>query len=145
MHDAMSDGQLVQLIVCGMDEDARGPNRWQTTLSADEIREKFRGWPAHLKNGIEMVCLRLSIYPSTHKENSFFLSILQFPDSDPCSKVSFLATSHVMRLLCDELEQVARFLWEYPPARTYVSGPIAVTGDARKQPRPGKGPGPVWR
>lgn len=55
LHDVLSDGQLVQLIACGMDEDAIGSDRWQTTLSADEIREKFRGWPARLRNAIEKV------------------------------------------------------------------------------------------
>lgn len=55
MHDVLSGGQLVQLVACGMDEDARGSDRWQTTLSADEIREHFRGWPAHLRKAIEEV------------------------------------------------------------------------------------------
>ncbi|KAK7697197.1 hypothetical protein SLS64_013802 [Diaporthe eres] len=98
MHDVLSDGQLVQLVACGMDEDARGSDRWQTTLSADEIRERFRGWPAHLRNAVE-------------------------------------------KLLCDEPEQPARYLWEHPPARTYVSGPIAVMGDAAHATTPWQGSG----
>lgn len=55
LHDVLSEGQLVQFIACGMDEDARGSDRWQTTLSADEVREKFRGWPAHLRKAVEKV------------------------------------------------------------------------------------------
>ncbi|KAG6354007.1 hypothetical protein INS49_004978 [Diaporthe citri] len=98
MHDALSDGQLVQLVACGMDEDARGSGRWQTTLSADEIRERFRGWPVRLRNSVE-------------------------------------------KLLCDEPEQPARYLWEHPPARTYVSGPIAVMGDAAHATTPWQGSG----
>jgi len=57
MHDVLSDGQLVQLIACGMEENARDSDRWQTTLSADEIRERFRFWPACLRNAVEKVCL----------------------------------------------------------------------------------------
>ncbi|KAK2606536.1 hypothetical protein N8I77_005278 [Diaporthe amygdali] len=98
MHDVLSDGQLVQLIACGMDEDARGSDRWQTTLSADEIREQFRGWPAHLKNAVE-------------------------------------------KLLCNDPDQTARYLWEHPPARTYVSGSIAVMGDAAHATTPWQGSG----
>lgn len=57
MHDVLSDGELVQLVACGMDEGARGSDRWQTTLSADEIREQFRSWPALLSSAVEKVCL----------------------------------------------------------------------------------------
>lgn len=57
MHDVLSDGQLVQLVACGMDEGAIGSDRWQTKLSADEIRENFQGWPASLRNAVEKVCL----------------------------------------------------------------------------------------
>lgn len=57
MHDVLSGGQLVQLVACGMDEDARGSDRWETTLSAGEIRGKFRGWPASLRNAVEKVRL----------------------------------------------------------------------------------------
>lgn len=56
LHDVLSDGQLVQLIACGMDDDARGSDRWQTALSADEIRDQFRDWPALLRNAVEKVC-----------------------------------------------------------------------------------------
>ncbi|KAI7782605.1 hypothetical protein LA080_013093 [Diaporthe eres] len=98
LHDVLSDGQLVQLAACGMDEVARGSDRWQTTLSADEVREKFRGWPELLRNAVE-------------------------------------------KLLCDEPEQPARYLWEHPPARTYVSSPIAVMGDAAHATTPWQGSG----
>ncbi|KAG8163608.1 hypothetical protein KVR01_006905 [Diaporthe batatas] len=98
LHDVLSDGRLVQIIACGMDEDARGSDRWQTTLSADEIREHFRGWPAHLTNAVE-------------------------------------------KLLCDEPEQQARYLWEHPPASTYVSDCIAVMGDAAHATTPWQGSG----
>ncbi|KUI67899.1 Salicylate hydroxylase [Cytospora mali] len=36
----------------------------------------------------------------------------------------------VDELLCNEPEQPAIYLWDQPPARSYVSGPICVMGDA---------------
>ncbi|KAI1142833.1 FAD/NAD(P)-binding domain-containing protein [Hypoxylon sp. FL0543] len=36
----------------------------------------------------------------------------------------------VNELLCDKSEQPAMYMWDHPPARTYVSGPICVMGDA---------------
>ncbi|KAI0878353.1 salicylate hydroxylase [Hypoxylon argillaceum] len=36
----------------------------------------------------------------------------------------------VIELLCDQPEQPAMYLWEHPPARTYVSGSMAIMGDA---------------
>ncbi|KAK8066866.1 FAD/NAD(P)-binding domain-containing protein [Apiospora hydei] len=47
----------------------------------------------------------------------------------------------VEKLLCDKAEQPAIYLWEHPPARTYVSGPICVTGDAAHATTPWQGSG----
>lgn len=38
-----------------MDEKAQGSDQWQTTVSADKIREKFQGWPARLSRVVEEV------------------------------------------------------------------------------------------
>ncbi|KAK8017369.1 hypothetical protein PG993_013695 [Apiospora rasikravindrae] len=47
----------------------------------------------------------------------------------------------VEKLLCDKAEQPAIYLWEHPPAHTYVSGPICVTGDAAHATTPWQGSG----
>ncbi|KAI1772912.1 FAD/NAD(P)-binding domain-containing protein [Hypoxylon cercidicola] len=47
----------------------------------------------------------------------------------------------VDELLCDEPEQNAWFLWEHPPARSYVSGPLCVMGDAAHATTPWQGSG----
>ncbi|KAK8069213.1 hypothetical protein PG994_005829 [Apiospora phragmitis] len=44
-------------------------------------------------------------------------------------------------LLCDKVEQPAIYLWEHPTARTHVSGPICVLGDAAHATTPYKGSG----
>ncbi|RYP05822.1 hypothetical protein DL764_003533 [Monosporascus ibericus] len=44
-------------------------------------------------------------------------------------------------LLCDLPEQEAIYLWEHPPARTYVAGPLCVMGDAAHATTPWQGSG----
>ncbi|KAI0842823.1 FAD/NAD(P)-binding domain-containing protein [Hypoxylon sp. FL0890] len=47
----------------------------------------------------------------------------------------------VDELLCDQPEHQAMYLWDHPPARTYVSGPICVMGDAAHATTPWQGAG----
>ncbi|KAL1849736.1 hypothetical protein Plec18170_007257 [Paecilomyces lecythidis] len=47
----------------------------------------------------------------------------------------------VTELLCDQPEQPAMYLWEHPPARTYVSGSVAIMGDAAHATSPWQGSG----
>ncbi|KAI1355778.1 hypothetical protein F5Y01DRAFT_269842, partial [Xylaria sp. FL0043] len=47
----------------------------------------------------------------------------------------------VDELLCQQPEHNAMYLWEHPPARTYVSGPICVVGDAAHATTPWQGSG----
>ncbi|RYP33275.1 hypothetical protein DL767_004828 [Monosporascus sp. MG133] len=47
----------------------------------------------------------------------------------------------VNELLCDVPEQEAIYLWEHPPARTYVAGPLCVMGDAAHATTPWQGSG----
>lgn len=51
----LGDGQLVQFIVCAMDEEAKGSDQWRTTVGANQLRQRFQDWPVHLKNAIEEV------------------------------------------------------------------------------------------
>ncbi|KAK5635542.1 hypothetical protein RRF57_011254 [Xylaria bambusicola] len=44
-------------------------------------------------------------------------------------------------LLCQEPEQNALYLWEHPPAHSYVSGPLCVMGDAAHATTPWQGSG----
>ncbi|KAG8160973.1 hypothetical protein KVR01_009237 [Diaporthe batatas] len=52
MHNVLSEGQLVQLVLTAYEEQAVGSDRWHRTVSADEIRRLYNDWPPHLKNGI---------------------------------------------------------------------------------------------
>ncbi|KAI0802604.1 hypothetical protein GGR55DRAFT_664836, partial [Xylaria sp. FL0064] len=47
----------------------------------------------------------------------------------------------VDELLCQQSEHNAIYLWEHPPARTSVSGPICVVGDAAHATTPWQGSG----
>ncbi|KAI1377124.1 salicylate hydroxylase [Hypoxylon crocopeplum] len=47
----------------------------------------------------------------------------------------------VNELLCDKQEQAAMYLWEHPPARSYVSGALCVMGDAAHATTPWQGSG----
>ncbi|KAF3018832.1 hypothetical protein E8E14_005404 [Neopestalotiopsis sp. 37M] len=47
----------------------------------------------------------------------------------------------IEELLCREPEQQAIYLWEHPPAPTYVSGPLCVMGDAAHATTPWHGSG----
>ncbi|RYP64753.1 hypothetical protein DL770_009138 [Monosporascus sp. CRB-9-2] len=47
----------------------------------------------------------------------------------------------VNELLCNKAEQRAIYLWDHPPARSYVSGPLCVIGDAAHASTPWQGSG----
>ncbi|PYH98987.1 FAD/NAD(P)-binding domain-containing protein [Aspergillus ellipticus CBS 707.79] len=47
----------------------------------------------------------------------------------------------VDQLLCTKDEQPAMYLWEHPPASTYVSGPVCIMGDAAHATSPWQGSG----
>ncbi|KAI2467336.1 FAD/NAD(P)-binding domain-containing protein [Annulohypoxylon bovei var. microspora] len=47
----------------------------------------------------------------------------------------------VNELLCDKPEQQGIYLWEHPPAHTYVAGPVCVIGDAAHATTPWQGSG----
>ncbi|KAI1406718.1 hypothetical protein F4819DRAFT_501864 [Hypoxylon fuscum] len=44
-------------------------------------------------------------------------------------------------LLCKKPEHTANYLWEHPPAATYVSGPLCIMGDAAHATTPWQGSG----
>ncbi|QPG95441.1 hypothetical protein C2857_000675 [Epichloe festucae Fl1] len=47
----------------------------------------------------------------------------------------------VNELLCSQPQQPAMYLWDHPPTRTYVSGPICLVGDAAHATTPWQGSG----
>jgi salicylate hydroxylase len=47
----------------------------------------------------------------------------------------------MMQLICKEPDHRAMYLWEHPPAPTYVSGPLCVMGDAAHATTPWQGSG----
>jgi salicylate hydroxylase len=55
MHNLLSDGQLVQLVIASHDKDAESSDRWHRPVSADEIKKLFQGWPPHLVKAVDEV------------------------------------------------------------------------------------------
>ncbi|KAJ5279594.1 salicylate hydroxylase [Penicillium angulare] len=53
MHNVLSGGQLVQLVVGGYDDEAKAAGQWQRIVPADEMRELFKNHPTNLKNAVE--------------------------------------------------------------------------------------------
>ncbi|KAG6359573.1 hypothetical protein INS49_013094 [Diaporthe citri] len=98
MHNMFNQGQVVQFIVAAHEAGAEGSDRWDRTVSADELKELYKAFPEHLKKAVN-------------------------------------------ELLCDEAEQPAMYLWEHPPARTHVSGPVCIMGDAAHATTPWQGSG----
>ncbi|KAI1123333.1 hypothetical protein F5Y10DRAFT_281024 [Nemania abortiva] len=85
LHNVLSDGELVQFTIASSDPVAEASDRWQRTVSADEIKKHYADWPMHLRLAVD-------------------------------------------ELLCHEPERTAFYLWEHPPARTYVFGPLCIIG-----------------
>lgn len=53
MHNILSGGELVQFILTAHTPGQVGGESWQTTLSAETLRDLYKGWPSHLRNAIE--------------------------------------------------------------------------------------------
>ncbi|KAF3061748.1 Salicylate hydroxylase [Daldinia childiae] len=87
LHNLLSDGQLVQFVIASYDKEAESTDRWNRSVSAEEIKRLYKDWPSHLSKAVD-------------------------------------------ELLCDQHEHQGMYLWEHPPAHTYISGPICVMGDA---------------
>ncbi|KAI0910064.1 hypothetical protein F4823DRAFT_387513 [Ustulina deusta] len=96
LHNVLSDGQLVQFVIGSSDGELS--DQWRRTVSADEIKKLYAGWPIELRKAVD-------------------------------------------ELLCQDPEQNGIYLWEHPPARTYVSGPLCVMGDAAHATTPWHGSG----
>lgn len=118
MHNVLSGGELVQFVITNHDGDEVGGAKWQRTVSADEIRELYQASLPHLANAVDKVC------------HTYVLGHRRFP----VSSLAFGIGSHngawltlvISKLLCKEPEQPAIYLWDHPPARTYVSGPLCI-------------------
>lgn len=66
LRKALGDGQLVQFIARFENDEAEGSDQWCTIVSADEIRQNYRDWPAHPNNSVEEVSML-----STHAKRLF--------------------------------------------------------------------------
>lgn len=62
MHNVLSDGQLVQLVLTGHDQQEVDGAKWQRTVPAETLRELFRGSLPHLKNAIEKVSINPTLF-----------------------------------------------------------------------------------
>ncbi|OTA87202.1 hypothetical protein M434DRAFT_399576 [Hypoxylon sp. CO27-5] len=100
MHNILSGGQLVQFAIASNDKETEPglSQRWYRNVGADEIRNLYQDWPAHLKRAVN-------------------------------------------ELLCGQSEHKALYLWDHPEARSYVSGPICIMGDAAHSTTPWQGSG----
>lgn len=55
MHNVLSDGELVQFVITNHDEDQVGGDKWQRTVSSEDIRRLFRDSLPHLSNAVDKV------------------------------------------------------------------------------------------
>lgn len=53
MHNLLSGGELMQFVVTGYDESAAGSEEWKRTVTAEELRALWKGWPPHLREAID--------------------------------------------------------------------------------------------
>ncbi|KAI0158097.1 hypothetical protein GGR57DRAFT_510328 [Xylariaceae sp. FL1272] len=63
MHNILSDGELVQFAVGAIDDEAASEsvNLWHRDVSANEIKDMFRDWPARLSSAVDkLLCNRTS-------------------------------------------------------------------------------------
>lgn len=57
LHNILSHGQIVQFSVCTKDEDAKGTDQWQKSVSAAEVESTFthHNHPPHLNKAVREV------------------------------------------------------------------------------------------
>jgi salicylate hydroxylase len=55
MHNVLNQGQLVQFVIASHEKDAESSDRWYRTVSADEIKKLYQGWPPHLYKAVDEV------------------------------------------------------------------------------------------
>lgn len=72
MHNVLSDGQLVQFVLTGHDQQEVDGTKWQRTVPAETLRELFRGSLPHLKHAIEEVSIISNLI-----ESRFWLYLLR--------------------------------------------------------------------
>lgn len=113
LHNLLSDDQLVQVVIVSSDKvkETESSEQWSRTVTADEMQNLFRGWTPHLTQAIDEVSRS---------------TLICFSYVGP----RLVLTAHVHKLYCKQPEHHAMYLWEYPHARSYVSGPMCIIGDA---------------
>lgn len=100
--------ETVHFVLASHDKDAVGSEKKDRTVTADELIDLYKEWPSHIDRAVNEVCGLLK---------------------DVIRPQDILLTS-LAQLLCDEGDQKAMYLWEHPPAHTYVSGPVCIVGEA---------------
>jgi salicylate hydroxylase len=55
LHNLLNQGQLVQVVIASHEKDAESSDRWHRTVSADEIKKLYQGWPSHLYKAVDEV------------------------------------------------------------------------------------------
>lgn len=61
LHNVLDHGTLVQFVLCSRDDAAAAAvasDRWHRTVSADEIKKLYQGWPPHLFKAVKEVSCR---------------------------------------------------------------------------------------
>ncbi len=53
LHNVLSDGQLVQFVIGSSDDELS--DQWRRTVSADEIKKLYAGWPIELRKAVDEV------------------------------------------------------------------------------------------
>lgn len=55
MHNVLSGGLLVQVVIASHEKDAELSDRWHRAVSVDEIRKLYQDWPPHLYKAVNEV------------------------------------------------------------------------------------------
>jgi salicylate hydroxylase len=55
MHNLLSNGQLVQLVIAAREKEAEGSDNWARSVSGNEIRKLYQDWPSHLAKAVDSV------------------------------------------------------------------------------------------
>jgi salicylate hydroxylase len=55
LHNLLNQGQLVQVVIASHEKDAESSDCWHRTVSADEIKKLYQGWPSHLYKAVDEV------------------------------------------------------------------------------------------
>lgn len=79
MHNVLSGGEMVQMILASHDKNAESSDDWQRIVSADDLKKLYQDWPPHLYKAVnEVRNWALTIkYKQIHNTDHYHAAILR--------------------------------------------------------------------